>query len=481
MRGINENLKKNALERSQMVAAIIEKNLANATLALTTVDQMVTAFLRDKAEFIAYLDGIDPLQPEELTALARETGLLGITLIHQDTTRSSGPESWLSEPFSCSDSTGAILYSRTKILLGLDFSQTSDTLSCILTGFDGTAIVDLRQQSSLPALLSSLSSLPGIHSVDLIKNPTAPAKTAVELITDNGQAFALSRLTTRLGELVVSIDAHQFLKRRDRLRQQFFFFAVLLLLVGLTFSWLLYRFQQKNLQQARTFEQLLAGEHEAAALGRTTATIAHEIRNPLNAINMGLQRLRMESDNLNSEQEELIAAMGEAVKRTSGIVAELQRFTRPLQPALEQLDIEKQLKQILTLYAPQSEKQQVSLHIKSSRSLSLQADKNLLNELLENLIKNAVEAQPDGGHININLSADNTSIQLIIKNGGLQLTKEEVDRIGEPYYTSKTRGTGLGLAFSRRIAAAHGGELKILPDCEQQELTVIVTLPMKSA
>jgi len=477
MRDINESLKKNALDRSQMVAAIIEENLANATLALTTVDQMVTTFLHDKAEFIAYLDEIDPLQPEELTALARETGLLGITLIRRDNTHSSGPDGWLQEPFSCSDSTGSIRYIQTKILLELNFSQESDTLSCILTGFDGTAIVDLRTKSSLPALLSSLSALPGIHSVDLTRNPKSPPIASVELITNNGQAIAQSRFTTRLGSLVVSIDAHQFLKRRDRLRQQFFFFAALLLIVGLSFSWLLYRFQQKNLHQARTFEKILAGEHEAAALGRTTATIAHEIRNPLNAINMGLQRLHMESNNLDSEQEKLISAMGEAVKRTSGIVSELQRFTRPLQPTLTTLDFDKQLKQILTLYAPKSDEQQINLNLKSPGPLFLQGDQDLINELLENLIKNSVEAQPEGGYIRINLSADKTSVQLTLKNGGLQLTADEASRIGEPYYTSKTRGTGLGLALSIRIAKAHNGELEILPDCKKQELTVILRLP----
>jgi signal transduction histidine kinase len=481
MRGINESLKKNALERSQMVAAIIEENLAHATLALTTMDQMVTAFLRDKAEFIAYLDGIDPLQPEELTALARETGLLGITLVHQDATHISGPSAWLPEPFSCSESTGSIRYIQSKILLGLDFSQESDTLSCILTGFDGTAIVDLRTKSSLPALLSSLSALPGIHSVDLIKKSSSQDNTSVELITDHGQAFARSKFSTRLGDLVVSIDAHQFLQRRDRLRQQFFFFAILLLIVGLSFSWLLYRFQQKNLHQVRTFEQLLAHEHEAAALGRTTATIAHEIRNPLNALNMGLQRLRMESNNLDNEQKELIAAMGEAVKRTSGIISELQRFTRPLQPALDNHDFDKLLRQLVTLYTPQIEEQQIALNINSPGPLTVQGDQDLLNELLENLVKNAVEAQPNGGYIHINLSTDKTSVQLTLKNGGLQLTAEKAGRIGEPYYTSKTRGTGLGLALSKRIAKAHGGGLEIIPDCEKQVLTVILNLPIKQA
>ncbi len=479
MRGINESLKKNVLDRTQMVAAIIEQNLANATLALTTVDNMVATFLRDKADFIVYLDGIDPLQPEELTALARETGLLGITLIRPDNSRISGPEGWNPEPFTCSDNPDLLRYQGNKILFLHDSSRESDYLSCLLTGLDGTAIADLRKKSSLDTLLASLSKLPGIHGIELVTEPASTLDSTVRLITDNGQAIARAGFPMDSGTVVVSLDAHRFLKRRDELRRQFFFFAGLLLVLGIFFSWLLYRFQQNNLDQVRTFEKALAREHEAAALGRTTATIAHEIRNPLNALNMGLQRLRMESSNLDQDQEELISAMGEAVKRTSGIVSELQRYTRPLQPANDTVHLNQQLKQILALYGPQIKKQRIELQVESTAPISLQGDRDLVNELLENLIKNAVEAQPDGGYLRIRLSEQQALVQLQITNGGFLLDSDQAGRLGEPYFTTKTRGTGLGLALSRRIAKAHGGTLEIIPEPNKKMLTVLVNLPKK--
>ncbi len=479
MRGINESMKKNVLDRTRMVAAIIEQNLANATLALTTVDNMVATFLRDKADFIVYLDGIDPLQPEELTALARETGLLGITLIRPDNSSVSGPEGWNPEPFTCSDNPDTLRYLGNKILFLHDSSRESDDLSCLLTGLDGTAIADLRKNSSLDTLLASLSKLPGIRRVELVTEPSDSKTSFVRLITDNGQAIARAGFPMGSGTVVVSLDAHRFLKRRDELRRQFFFFAGLLLVLGIFFSWLLYRFQQNNLDQVRTFEKALAGEHEAAALGRTTATIAHEIRNPLNALNMGLQRLRMESSNLDQDQEELISAMGEAVKRTSGIVSELQRYTRPLQPADDTVYLDRQLNQILALYGPQIKKQRISLLVESTTPISLQGDRDLINELLENLIKNAVEAQPEGGYLRIRLSEKNTSVQLRIKNSGFLLDSDQSGRIGEPYFTTKTRGTGLGLALSRRIAKAHGGTMEIIPDQSKEILRVLVSLPKK--
>jgi signal transduction histidine kinase len=477
IRGINDNLEKNTLERSRMVATIIEENLANATLALTAIDEMVTTLLRDKAEFIAYLDSISHLHQAELTALSRETGLLGISLLRPDLSNVSGPKEWRPAPFSCTTTTYALHYYENSVLFEENFSTGRSDLLCVLTGLNADAITELRKKTSLPQLLSSLSALPDIQTVELIKELNGNPESSVELITDRQPAIAQARFPTTLGTIVVSIDAHEFLQHRDRLRQQFFFFATLLLALGLFFSWLLYRFQQKNLNQAREFEQILGREHEAAALGRTTATIAHEIRNPLNAINMGLQRLQMESDNLDPEQKDMITAMRSAVKRTSWIVAELQRFTRRLQPARNKVNLKRQLQQLITLYEPQIKEQHLQVSLEDAEQVSLSADQDLLNELLENLLKNAIEAQPDGGNIELRISTSQNNVQLSITNGGFNLKPGEAGRIGEPYFTTKTRGTGLGLALSKRIAKAHGGVLTFTPDFKARRLTVLLSLP----
>lgn len=115
------------------------------------------------------------------------------------------------------------------------------------------------------------------------------------------------------------------------------------------YAFLISTAKKADLARTRSFERLLAKEHEAAALGRATATIAHEVRNPLNAINMGLQRLTLESAVLDEDQRALIVAMEEAV-RAAAIISELQRFTRKLQPRLQPLDPAKLLQQMLLLY-----------------------------------------------------------------------------------------------------------------------------------
>mgnify|MGYP001099441849 CR=1 FL=1 len=300
---------------------------------------------------------------------------------------------------------------------------------------------------------------------------------AVRLLAEGGKQTAEARLTTPMGTLVVGLDAAQHASRIDQMRRQFFLFAALLLGLGLFFSWLLYRYQQADLTRTRTFERLLAREHEAAALGRATATIAHEVRNPLNAISMGLQRLILQSNQLDTEQQELIGAMTESTRRAGAIITELQRFTRKLQPRPEQIDPFDLLQRLLPLYRQRCADQQIELSCTNSSTGTILADPDLVAEVLENLLKNSIEAQPNGGFVRIDLDQAAEGTKLTITNGGLLLTNEDVARLGEPYFTTKTKGTGLGLALCRRIAEAHGGSLEIVADCQRQQLTVRLTLP----
>ncbi len=474
---IDKDLHRNTLDRSRMMAAIIEENLSNAALSQATIDTVVTSFLRDKARFVQYLNSIDPLQPEELTALARETGLLGISLVTTNNEIIAGPTDWHSALNNCSLSSDRVHYDREKQTALLIYPGAQQGIKCIQIGMDARAIVQLRNKTALPVLLTTLSRLPGIQYVRL-EQSVAKREDPVRLIAEQAEKTAEARLATPMGTLVVGLDVANHLIRRQQMQRQFFLFAALLLLLGLFFSWLLYRYQQADLRQTRTFERLLAKEHEAAALGRATATIAHEVRNPLNAINMGLQRLTMESPDLAPEQRELIRAMEEAVHRADTIITELQRFTRKLRTQMHLIDPIQIIRRILSLYQAQCRIQHIEITLEHQWNGRFEADPGLLSELVENLIKNSIEAQPDGGFVHIALSSASEWLHLVITNGGCILSAEDISRLGEPYFTTKTRGTGLGLALCRKIAEAHGGDLQFRIDPEQQQLTVTVALPL---
>ncbi len=478
---ISKSLQRNAMDRSRMVAAVIEENLHNATLAGTTIDEIVTSFLRDKAGFVQYLDSVEPMRQEELTALARETGLLGISLVRPGNRVISGPGGWLPKDLDCSMADGHLYY-RDQEQIGYLSSQAKNgeqDLSCIILGLDAARIISLRQKTSLPVLLSSLSALPGINYIRL-QAADASDETGdnVTLQHEDNTITAVTRTKTSLGVLEVGLDAHYFLQRRFAIKKQFILFGTILLALGIFFSWLLYRYQQRDLQQVTDFERMLAREHEAAALGRATATIAHEVRNPLNAINMGLQRLQIESDNLDPDQQEMLSAMREAVARTSTIVTELQRFTRKLQPTKDPVRLDELISQVLTLYKPVCSSHNIKVNSSMESDHPVAGDRELLAEMLENLLKNSVEAQLDGGCIEIGLHDEQNRQTLTISNPGFALKGDDRTRPGEPYFTSKTRGTGLGLALCRRIAEAHDGQLQIVTAPTGDTFTVQVTLPL---
>jgi len=480
---IDKSMQHNARERARLVAGVIEENLRNAELAAQAIEQITFTLLGDKAKFIDYLDAIEPLSQEELAALAAQSGLAGITLIRKSGLTLSGPENWLDDKPDCHDDPLRIHYNtrlQTAYMIHPSTYPEGD-LSCVIVGMDASRILSLKKRTDLPAMLKTLTNLPGIDYIQLIPEPaddSATEKASVRLLRKDNHATAEATLYTSQGKLIVGLDAQHFIQRRATLKQQFLFFCVLLLLIGLSFSWLLYRYQKLDLERTRNFERMIAQEHEAATLGRATATIAHEVRNPLNAINMGLQRLTLESDNLTPEQEGLIRAMQEAVHRTSTIVTELQRFTRELNPKRETVALDELIHRQLTLYQPMCDQQQIEIRTDSLQPVSLQGDPELLAELIENIIKNSIEAQPDGGVIEISLESRNGTCVLTISNGGFQLSREEAERMGLPYFTTKTRGTGLGLALCRRITEAHGGKLHIKPEPDRQTLTIQVVLPL---
>ena len=211
----------------------------------------------------------------------------------------------------------------------------------------------------------------------------------------------------------------------------------------------------------RRYERRLAHEQEDAALGRASAAITHEIRNPLNAISMGLQRLQMEADGLTCEQQGLLTTLRQAVGRTDGIVKELRRYAGPIVPKVAPIRLSDILKHILKLYQKICQDRGISVQTQLECNGSMLGDRGLLEEVVENLVKNALEASPAGGKINIRLSEIRGNVELSMENEGFELHESRALEIMEPYFTTKTQGSGLGLSIAHRIVRAHDGQMTV--------------------
>ncbi len=444
---LRKNFHNYSQEHARVVSGVIEQNTRTAVLAEDALRQTIQTFLGNTARFIDYLHSVEPFSVDELQAFAGETGLTAISILDRDGEGVS-VDSGAFLPSSPACRQESVTYFPEKELYILTWPRLDD--GCIVLGFSASQIEELHRQLRLPALLESLSALPGIKYVIPDDQTSPPLDTSVA-----EQRIKAGNIVLRVG-----FGTDRYTMRVRQIWRNVLIFSILPVCLGFFFSWLLYRYQSYYLNKMTGFERKLAREREAAALGRATATITHEIRNPLNAISMGLQRIELEAGELNPEHMQLAANMRQAVKRTNTIISDLLRYSRPISPRLEEVNLCRLIDGILLLYRNECDKKKINVRNETPLDITLKGDDQLLNQLFENLVKNAVEAQPDGGFISISTTLGKKHVSIQIENK-VAVMPEDPTAFVEPYFTTKSRGTGLGLPFARRIAQAHGGALQI--------------------
>ncbi len=468
-------------EHSRALAAIVALNIRNTVLAGKGLEETVASSLKNSARFLAFLESTEPFTSSELTAFAIESGLAGVKIIHKSPGRRvSGPKGWLPEK-TCEESPGLErlkendLYLFTYYYSGQD--QDVKRGNCVQVGISSRKIDTILERISVERLLMMLNNFHDIAYVRLESFPEGREDAGNEPSTERIDDILETVIPIEGQRVVIALKADRFTRRIHQMEKEFFIFITILVFFGIFSSWWLYRLQCERIRQARRFERELAQQHEDAALGRAAATITHELRNPLNAISMGLQRLQLESVPLDREHQELIVGMREAVIRTDAIISRLRQYTHSFVVAAVPVDLTRLVERLLLLYKPQCEAWRIQVDCSFDDHLMVAGDRELLGELLENLLKNSVEAQKQGGYIRIRGLRTGKTCRLELTNGGFNLTQEEGALLFEPYFTSKSTGTGLGLVISKKIVEAHGGKLDWDIDFDRSEICFVLQLP----
>jgi len=479
-RQADETFLNHARDHSRMLAGVIELNARNAVLSQEAVEEIMQIFLGNMARFADYLDTVEPFSSDELAAFAQEAGLSGIRIVRSSGSFTEGPSGW----FGPSDVTCETKARSLQHYEHLYFAvlPRSEEPGCIIVGITASHIEKLHEQVGLSHVLKALSGLAGIQYVGIecctymIKKSSPPQ---VLLIDESDRKVAETRVPFRGDMLVVALGAKHFFFRIRQLWNEFFVFGAMLALTGIFFSWILYRYQTSYMNRIRDVERELARQREDASLGRATAAITHEIRNPLNAIGMGLQRLQIEAEDLDEEYQELVATMLKALRRTNSIVSDLRRYAGPPEPRKKAVCLNTVVNHIIALYRQKCAESAIEIICENTFAEPVSADPEMLEQVVENLIKNSIEAQPGGGWLHTRSRRQGNEAVLIIENSGFALSAEESGRILEPYFTTKVRGTGLGLAISRRIIQAHGGRLEVRVPAEGI-LRIEIYLPLST-
>jgi len=201
-----------------------------------------------------------------------------------------------------------------------------------------------------------------------------------------------------------------------------------------------------------------------AAVGRISAQITHEIRNPLNAIGLNAELLAEELSRGTAppaEAVQLVAAISREVDRLNGVTEEYLRFARLPRPALGRQDLNEILVSLLDFLAPELEAAGVVVERDlAPGTLPVRADEGQLRAVFLNLLRNSREAMPGGGRITVRTHDGEEAIEAAVADTGGGIPPGDLTRIFEPFYSTKERGTGLGLAFAQQVVKEHGGDIR---------------------
>ncbi len=230
-----------------------------------------------------------------------------------------------------------------------------------------------------------------------------------------------------------------------------------MVIIAFLSMWFLYKNQNRHLARMREIERRLHKAERLSALGRLAAGVAHEIRNPLNAISIASQRLQ--KDNLN----QLTGVIRDEISRLNLIIEEFLSFSKSRKLEFQKRDITDLLDQIVLLIREEAEFEGITIqtHWKDFHFfISMDFDK--LKQALFNIIKNAMESISAKGTVSLyNELKDKEWICIRISDTGAGLSSEEIEHIFDPDYTTKEKGLGLGLPIANEIVRGHGGMIHV--------------------
>lgn len=200
---------------------------------------------------------------------------------------------------------------------------------------------------------------------------------------------------------------------------------------------------------------------ELAAVGQLAATIAHELRNPLSSIKGAAQFLQKEYEDHPSIVE-FLSIIVEEVNGLSKLTTEFLEFARPLKLELGPVDINRLIEKTLQLMSVHIADSDVVVRQNLDPTLpAIEADAKQLEQVLKNIILNALQAMPDGGVLTVETGPMPGGVYFAVTDTGVGIPDDKIDHIFQPFVTTKTKGTGLGLSVVRKIVDNHGGKIEV--------------------
>jgi signal transduction histidine kinase len=218
----------------------------------------------------------------------------------------------------------------------------------------------------------------------------------------------------------------------------------------------------RNIAYLSEVESTLSYSRKLSALNRLTAGIAHEIKNPLNAAMIHLELLRMQTED-KPEAGEHVRVIADQVRRLDEVVQGFLKFTRPEDLHLESVDLPTVFERLRPVVEAEAGKHKIDLRIDAPMGLPpVEGDPHLLDQAFLNLALNACQAMPEGGRLRISARpSPGRMVTVEVEDTGIGIAPEHLSRIFDLYFTTKTRGSGIGLSLVFRTVQLHNGEIEV--------------------
>ncbi|PLR96060.1 ATP-binding protein [Bacillus sp. T33-2] len=238
-------------------------------------------------------------------------------------------------------------------------------------------------------------------------------------------------------------------------------------------SWILLNRFHSYIQGITSVYEDLRQKEKFAVIGQMATAIGHEIRNPLSSLK-GFTQLEQEK---HPEDKENYSIMLNEIDRINSIASDLLVLGKPATVKKQNKNIKAILIYVESVVRPQAEREGVNIHLHIEENIpEMICDENQIKQVFINLLKNAIESMPGGGNITVNAHHYDANVTVNVGDEGCGIPKDTLEKLGEPFFTTKNTGTGLGLMVTKKIIDEHRGTIFI--ESEIGKGTIVkLTLP----
>lgn len=242
-----------------------------------------------------------------------------------------------------------------------------------------------------------------------------------------------------------------------------------------------FNYMVQKLREERALEEKLREAEHLSGIAQLAKSIAHEIRNPLNFISLSIDHLKKKfspgSDAEREQFESLVRSIKHEIQRLNKLVGDFLDYGKPLRLNRQDTDLHALIQDVVALVSAKAEKDAITIQYHEEKIPRLSLDPELIKTCIFNIILNAFQAMPSGGELIIRAGMHNEKVTVIITDTGIGVSRENLPKLFDPFFSTKSTGLGLGLAMTSRVIEEHGGKVDF-QSAEGRGSTVTIYLPV---